>query len=29
MKPGQAFTDLPALAAQLRQELENKKTILL
>lgn len=29
MKPGQAFADLPALAAHLRQELENKKTILL
>lgn len=29
MKPGQAFANLPALAAQLRQELENKKTILL
>lgn len=29
MKPGQPFTDLPALAAHLRGELENKKTILL
>ncbi|ENZ75276.1 MULTISPECIES: AAA family ATPase [Ralstonia] len=29
MKPGQAFTDLSALAMQLRQELETKKTILL
>lgn len=29
MKPGQTFTDLAALAAHLRQELENKKTILL
>lgn len=29
MKPGQTFTDLVALAAYLRQELENKKTILL
>lgn len=29
MKPGQAFSDLPTLAAHLRQELENKKTILL
>ncbi|MBR8379002.1 AAA family ATPase [Burkholderia cenocepacia] len=29
MKPGQAFADLPALAVQLRQELESKKTILL
>lgn len=29
MKPGQPFADLPALAAHLRQELENKKTILL
>lgn len=29
MKPGQTFADLPALAAHLRSELENKKTILL
>ncbi|MFO6224494.1 anticodon nuclease, partial [Pseudomonas aeruginosa] len=29
MRPGQPFTDLPALAAHLRSELENKKTILL
>ncbi|MDD5034869.1 MAG: AAA family ATPase [Methylococcaceae bacterium] len=29
MKPGQPFADLPALAAHLRGELENKKTILL
>ncbi len=29
MKPSQSFTDLPALAAHLRQELESKKTILL
>ncbi|QSA97531.1 AAA family ATPase [Methylococcus sp. EFPC2] len=29
MKPGQPFTDLPALAAHLRGELENKKTVLL
>lgn len=29
MMPGQPFTDLPALAAHLRGELENKKTILL
>ena len=29
MKPGQPYTDLPTLAAHLRQELENKKTILL
>jgi hypothetical protein len=29
MKPGQPFADLPALAAHLRRELENKKTILL
>lgn len=29
MKPGQLFTDLPTLAAHLRGELENKKTILL
>lgn len=29
MKPGQSFVDLPALAAHLRGELENKKTILL
>lgn len=29
MKPGQTFTDLAALASHLRQELENKKTILL
>ena len=29
MKPGQPFTDLPALAAHLRGELENKKSILL
>lgn len=29
MKPGQPFADLPALATHLRQELENKKSILL
>lgn len=29
MKRGQPFADLPALAAHLRGELENKKTILL
>ena len=29
MKPGQSFADLPALAARLREELENKKTVLL
>lgn len=29
MKPGQPYTDLPALAAHLRGELENKKAILL
>lgn len=29
MKPGQPFADLPTLAAHLRGELENKKTILL
>lgn len=29
MKPGQPFVDLPALAAHLRGELENKKNILL
>ncbi|QTP34022.1 AAA family ATPase [Burkholderia glumae] len=29
MKPGQSFADLSALAIHLRQELENKKTILL
>ena len=29
MKPGQPFADLPALATHLRDELENKKTILL
>jgi hypothetical protein len=29
MKPGQPFVDLPALAIHLRDELENKKTILL
>ncbi len=29
MKPGQPFADLPALAAHLRGELENKKAILL
>ncbi|KVP60038.1 anticodon nuclease [Burkholderia ubonensis] len=29
MKPSALFTDLPELAAQLRNELENKKTILL
>ncbi|MBN3769791.1 AAA family ATPase [Burkholderia sp. Se-20378] len=29
MKPGQSFADLAALAAQLRNELENKKVILL
>lgn len=29
MKPGQTFADLDALAAHLRQELENKKAILL
>lgn len=29
MKPGQSFADLPALAIHLRQDLENKKTILL
>ncbi len=29
MKPGQPFADLSVLAAHLRQELENKKTILL
>lgn len=29
MKPGQPFADLPRLAAHLRQELENKKAILL
>jgi len=29
MRRGQAFTDLPALAAHLRHELENKKTVLL
>ncbi|THJ48123.1 anticodon nuclease [Burkholderia sp. LS-044] len=29
MKPSQTLADLPALAAHLRQELENKKTILL
>jgi len=29
MTAGQSFVDLPALAAHLRQELENKKTILL
>lgn len=29
MKPSQPFIDLPALAAHLRDELENKKTILL
>ena len=29
MKPGQPFADLPALAAHLRDELENKKTTLL
>ncbi|MDR8725735.1 AAA family ATPase [Burkholderia pseudomultivorans] len=29
MKPGQAFTDLSALAVHLRQELDTKKTILL
>lgn len=29
MKPGQPFADLPALAAHLRGELENKKTVLL
>lgn len=29
MKPGQPFADLPALAAHLRSELENKKAILL
>lgn len=29
MKPGKPFADLPALAAHLRGELENKKTILL
>ena len=29
MKPGQPFADLPALAAHLRGELENKRTILL
>lgn len=29
MNPGQPFADLPALAVHLRQELENKKTILL
>lgn len=29
MKPGQPFADLPVLAAHLRSELENKKTILL
>jgi len=29
MKAGQAFADLPALATHLRQELENKKTVLL
>jgi hypothetical protein len=29
MKPGQPFPDLPALAAHLRDELENKKAILL
>ena len=28
MKPGQPFADLPALAAHLRGELENKKAIL-
>lgn len=29
MKPGQPFADLPSLATQLRQELDNKKIILL
>lgn len=29
MRPGQPFADLPALATHLRDELENKKTILL
>lgn len=29
MRPGQPFADLPALAAHLRDELENKKTLLL
>jgi hypothetical protein len=29
MKPSQRFADLPALAAQLRNELKNKKTVLL
>lgn len=29
MKPGQPFADLPALAAHLRRELENKKALLL
>ncbi|PHX39356.1 anticodon nuclease, partial [Pseudomonas sp. NZIPFR-PS5] len=29
MKPGQPFVDLPELAAHLRQELENKKAVLL
>ncbi len=29
MKPGQPFADLPALAVHLRNELENKKVILL
>jgi len=29
MKPGQTFADLPSLAAHLRQELENKKYVLL
>ena len=29
MKPAQSFADLPVLAAHLRSELENKKTILL
>ena len=29
MKPGQSHADLPALAAHLRGELENKKSVLL
>ncbi len=29
MKPGQTFADFPALATHIRQELENKKYVLL